>query len=233
MTSPVLATRCSLVVADDGSCVVIDAGALVAQTVLAMVDERGLRPQAVLVTHGHADHTWDTGRLAQQLGVTVVVHAADLYRLHDPLGTLGELGEPAGSTGRPAGPLATELRRLGADPTVYTPPVDVRLVGADGASEEWLELGGIRLLARHAPGHTEGSTVYLLDPEGERPVAFTGDVLFAGTVGRTDLPGGDLAEMTRTLRTVIATLPPSTVVLPGHGPATDIATELARNPYLR
>ena len=233
MISPVLGARCSLVVADDGSCVVIDAGALVAASLLAVVDERGLLPQAVLATHGHADHAWDAGRLAAQLEVPVVVHAADVYRLHDPLGTLGELGEPAGSTGRPEGPLAAELRRLGADPAAYIPPADVRVVGADGAPEEWLELGGIRLLARHAPGHTEGSTLYLLDPEGDQPVAFTGDVLFAGTIGRTDLPGGDLAAMTRTLRTVIAALPPTTVVLPGHGPGTDIATELARNPYLR
>jgi len=90
-----------------------------------------------------------------------------------------------------------------------------------------LAFGGSRVVARHAPGHTEGSTLYLVDA-----VAFTGDVLFAGTVGRTDLPGGDGATMARTLREVVATLPPETVVVPGHGPTSDIETELRQNPYL-
>ncbi len=230
VTSPLLGARCTVVVADDGSCVVVDAGALVAATVLTAVEERGLRPQAVLATHGHADHTWDAAELARRLDVPVVVHAADAYRLQDPWGTLGALGRAVGYA---EGPLAAELRRLGADPAAWVAPSTVRLLGEDGAAEDRLELGGLTLHVRHAPGHTEGSVLYLLEPEGDAPVALTGDVLFAGTIGRTDLPGGDPAAMARTLRDVVRALPPRTVLLPGHGPATDLATELARNPYLR
>lgn len=228
--SPLLGARCTVVVADDGSCVVVDAGALVSDTVTAAVRERGLRPQAVLATHGHADHTWDAGRLAARFGVPVVLHAADAYRLEDPWGTLGALGRAVGAAD---GPLAAELRRLGADPADWAPPAEVVLLDGDAAGDAALELGGVTLHVRHAPGHTEGSVLYVLDPEGDRPVALTGDVLFAGTVGRTDLPGGDAAAMRRTLRNVVCTLPPQTVLLPGHGPATDLATELDRNPYLR
>lgn len=229
VVSPLLGARCSVLVADDRTCVVVDAGALVADTVVDLVEERDLRPQAVLATHGHADHTWDAGRLGLRLGVPVVVHAHDAYRLHDPWGTLGSLGAAVGTAD---GPLAAELRRLGADPADWVVPHDVGLLGGPDAAEQ-LVLGSIRLQVLHAPGHTEGSVVYLLQPDGERPVALTGDVLFAGTIGRTDLPGGDPAAMTRTLRHVVAALPPETLVLPGHGPATDMATELARNPYLR
>lgn len=230
VVSPLLGARCTLVVADDGSCVVVDAGGLVADTVTSAVQQRGLRPQAVLATHGHADHTWDAGRLAARLRVPVVLHAADAYRLDDPWGTLGGLGRVVGDAD---GPLAAELRRLGADPADWSPPAELVLLGRDTADDGVLELGGVTLHVRHAPGHTEGSVLYVLDAEGDRPVALTGDVLFAGTVGRTDLPGGDPAAMRRTLREVVSTLPPQTVLLPGHGPATDLATELDRNPYLR
>ncbi len=93
-----------------------------------------------------------------------------------------------------------------------------------------LDLDGVTLVARHAPGHTEGSTIYLLDGPG--PVALTGDVLFAGTIGRTDLPGGDDLVMSRTLREVVEHLPLEARLLPGHGPATLLAKELRPNPYL-
>ncbi|MEZ0449623.1 MBL fold metallo-hydrolase [Cellulomonas sp. ICMP 17802] len=223
--SAVFGARCSVLVGDDGTCVVIDAGAGVTDEVLALVAERGLRPAAVLATHGHVDHTWDAGPLSVALGVPVVLHAADAYRLGDPFGTLG-LGEP---THDPSGPLAQALAAVGIDPHAYVAPPRVDTFGtADGArsADAVLDLGALRVVARHAPGHTEGS-LYLVDE-----LAFTGDVLFAGTIGRTDLPGGDGATMARTLREVVATLPPSTVVVPGHGPTSDVATELARNPYL-
>jgi len=226
VVSAVFGARCSVLVDDDGTCVVVDAGANVADDVLALVADRGLRPAAVLATHGHVDHTWDAGRLSEALGVPVMIHAADAYRLEDPFGTLG-LGEP---THDPSGPLAQALAAVGVDPAGYVAPTRVETFGSAGperSADSVLSLGGLRVVARHAPGHTEGSTLYLVES-----VAFTGDVLFAGTIGRTDLPGGDGATMARTLREVVATLPPSTVVVPGHGPTSDIATELATNPYL-
>ena len=99
----------------------------------------------------------------------------------------------------------------------------------------------------HAPGHTEGSTLYVVTAVPDvgsslpRPgwpraavstTVLTGDVLFAGSVGRTDLPGGDAPTMARTLRDVVGTLPPDALVLPGHGPATTVGYEMASNPYL-
>jgi len=94
-----------------------------------------------------------------------------------------------------------------------------------------LHLGGVTVTAIHAPGHTQGSALYLLEDD-DGPVALTGDVLFAGTIGRTDLPGGDGPTMARTLRDVVAGLDPATRVLPGHGASSTVAVELARNPFL-
>ncbi|WP_019137073.1 MBL fold metallo-hydrolase [Cellulomonas massiliensis] len=226
VVSPVFAARCCVVVADNGSCVVVDAGAGVAEHVARLVRSEGLHPQAVLATHGHADHVWDAGRLARELDVPVRLHARDRYRLEDPFGTLG-LGAASHD---PAGPLGQALRAAGVDVGGYEPPARVETFGhdeADRRSDDVLELGGLRVVARHAPGHTQGSTVYVVED-----VAFTGDVLFAGTIGRTDLPGGDGEVMARTLREVVATLDPATLVVPGHGPTSDMATELATNPFL-
>ena len=231
ITSRVLGARCCVVVAG-GVAVVVDAGAGVTPEVLRVADERRLRIVAVLATHGHADHTWDAGALTARLGVPLLIHAADAYRLDDPFGTLGGLGEapPGGEAA-----LAQVLRQAGIDPAGYVRPEQVVTFGGppgpDGRSpDEVLERDGVTLVARHAPGHTAGSTIFLLDePE---PVALTGDVLFAGTIGRTDLPGGDDRVMARTLREVVEHLPHDARVLPGHGPATDLATELVHNPFL-
>ena len=231
VVAPVFGARCSLLVADDRSCVVVDPGAGAGEQVLAVVAAHDLRVRAVLVTHGHADHTWDASLLSRALDVPVVLHAADAYRLTDPFGTLGLL-DPRHD---PAGPLAQALRAAGVDLAGWTAPERVEPFGAAGAGrtpDVELDLGGVRVVARHAPGHTEGSTLYLVDTGDADPTVLSGDVLFAGGIGRTDLPGGDPAEMDATLREVVMTLPPRSRVLPGHGPGTDVATELATNPYL-
>lgn len=232
LVSPVFAARCTVVVAGDGSCLVVDPGAGTAGAVADVVEERGLRPVAVLLTHGHADHTWDAGALADALDVPVRVHAADAYRLTDPFGTLGPLG---GAAHDPSGPLGQALAAAGVDVRAHHAPGRVETFGTtDGGRDPdvtW-RVGDVTVVARHAPGHTEGSTLYLLDAGDDAPVALTGDVLFAGTIGRTDLPGGDGPTMARTLRDVVARLDPRALVVPGHGPTSDVATELATNPYL-
>lgn len=213
LAAPLLGASCHVVPDGDG-CVVVDPGGGVADQVRAAVASADLTPHAILLTHGHLDHTWSAAELADEWAVPVLVHEDDAYRLADPVGSLGPLGtQLAAMAGLPAGPPApARLETFRADPEV--PGVVV---------------GQVRAL--HAPGHTEGSTVYLVDGAGGEAVALTGDVLFAGTIGRCDLPGGDERAMAATLRR-LARLDVATRVLPGHGPWTTIGDELAHNPYL-
>ena len=260
--APVFGTNCYLVVADDGvSCVVVDVGAGIAPRVRAIVAERGLRPVAVLATHGHVDHTWGAAEVSDAYGIPLHVHEADAYRLADPFGTLG-LG---GAGHDEAGPLAQALTAVGLPPSAYRTPGRVETFGsampayssASGIPLEGttLELGGLLfagspLAVLFAPGHTAGASLFLFDAVPALPgqlqfvpgeevlvadatrTALTGDVLFAGSIGRTDLPGGDNAAMGRTLRELNVAIAPRTLLLPGHGPATRMDLELRRNPYL-
>jgi hydroxyacylglutathione hydrolase len=109
----------------------------------------------------------------------------------------------------------------------FAEPDDVRELGDD----ETITIAGLDFGVRHAPGHTAGSVVFGLTVD-EEPILFSGDVLFAGSIGRVDLPGGSMAAMANSLRHVILPLPDDTVVLPGHGQETTIARERATNPYL-
>ncbi|MBD5787577.1 MBL fold metallo-hydrolase [Cellulosimicrobium terreum] len=238
VVAPVFGTNCAVVSAGDGQCVVVDAGAGVADDVAELVRARGLVPRAVLATHGHVDHTWDAATLCERFDVPLVLHAADAYRLADPFGTIERPG-PGATGGRlVSGPLGAALRAAGAraedyrEPRVVEPFDGPAGVGIDLGSALGLGTGHQFLRAVPAPGHTEGSTLYLVGAPGDG-VVLAGDVLFAGSVGRTDLPGGDGATMARTLRDVVGHLDPRWDVLPGHGPATTMARELGTNPFLR
>lgn len=209
VVAPLLAANCHLVL-DDGLVWVVDPGAGAAPQVDALVRAEGVVVAGILLTHGHLDHTWDAAELSDRYDVAVRVHADDAYRLHDPVGSLGPVGAAvAEMAGVPQGP-----------PT----PGRLELFGADGPT-------GTPFTAVHSPGHTEGSTVYLVGAD-DGAVALTGDVLFAGSVGRTDFPGSDPDQMAASLARLVA-LDRTTRVLPGHGPATTIGAEVATNPYLR
>jgi len=216
-------------------CVVVDPGLGVLDRLRPLLAGLRLRPVAVLVTHGHLDHVGEAAELAREHGCEVVLHADDAYRLEDPVGGLG--------------PQLRAALLASVGPVAWTPPERVRRL-ADG---DEVVAGGLRVRAVHAPGHTEGSTLYVVDdvpdaasvaagglPDGTGPLpagltttVLAGDVLFAGSVGRTDLPGGDGALMARTLRDVVLALPDDALVVPGHGPATTVAHERRTNPYLR
>lgn len=243
LVAPVFGTNCYVVSATGtGPCVVIDAGGGVLPALEALLERRGLEVRAVLATHGHVDHTWSAAAVSEKHRVDLWIHEADAYRLDDPFGTL----EPSAATHHPSGPLGQALAAGGCAPAAYRAPARVRTFAGERAP---VVLDGVpALVAAHAPGHTQGATLFLSDDvvgpgsvlpdaggvlaDGATGVAFTGDVLFAGSVGRTDLPGGDHATMVRTLAGTVTQLAPGTLVLPGHGPASRVDRELARNPYL-
>ena len=207
-------TNCYVVAPAAGEqCIVIDPGIGVSGRLDEVIAEHRLHPVAVLLTHGHFDHTFSVLPVCDGYDIPAYLHPADNGMLADPVRWHG----PA------LAPLITGVRL--PDPSEVK-PLD------DGAV---LDLAGVRLTVRHAPGHTQGSVVFTLDlgPEFDMaPGLLAGDVLFAGSVGRVDLPGGSWPDMLRSLRDVVLPLDDETVVLPGHGPATTIGRERASNPYL-
>jgi glyoxylase-like metal-dependent hydrolase (beta-lactamase superfamily II) len=216
-------TNCYVLAPAEGEeCLVVDPGIGVVDRLQDVLAEHRLRPAAVLLTHGHLDHVYSvTPVCGGTLGA--YIHADDRYRLADPVATL----DPG---------LRSALeQQFGRRATWSEPDVIVEV-----RDRQVLELAGLHVEVAHAPGHTEGSVLFSLPalphgipaPDLDRTV-LSGDVLFAGSIGRTDLPGGDPAAMTRSLRDVVLPLEDSTLVLPGHGPATTMARERVANPYLQ
>ncbi len=210
-------TNCYVVASGPGSeCVVVDPGQDAVPGLEDLLREHRLKPVAVLLTHGHIDHMWSVAPVCGAHDVPAYVHPDDRALLSDPGRGLS---------------LAVGQQLFGG--LTFTEPDDVVELPAGP-----LELAGLRFQVDLAPGHTPGSVLFRTPGEesgGEaaEPVLFAGDVLFAGSIGRTDLPGGDWGAMQRSLTTAILPLADETVVLPGHGPATTIGRERATNPYLR
>ncbi|MEU1851732.1 MBL fold metallo-hydrolase [Streptomyces sp. NPDC019990] len=207
-------TNCYLVAPAAGEeCVIIDPGHQAADGVEEAIRKHRLKPVAVVLTHGHIDHVASVVPVCGAHDVPAWIHPDDRYMMNDPEKGIGR------SIGMP---LLGEL-------TVGEPD-DVREL-ADGTK---LELAGLELAVSHAPGHTKGSVTFGVPEAADiPPILFSGDLLFAGSVGRTDLPGGDMAEMLDSLARVCLPLDDSTVVLAGHGLKTTIGQERATNPYLR
>ncbi|GAB1693090.1 MBL fold metallo-hydrolase [Krasilnikovia sp. M28-CT-15] len=215
-------TNCYVLAAGPGEqCLIVDPGIGVLDRLDEVIAQHRLHPAAVLLTHGHLDHTFSVAPVCGARGITAYVHPADRELLADP-----------------AKGLSVDLAALFGGRLPYTEPDDVAEL-TDGGT---LTIAGIEITVDHAPGHTGGSVLFRLPGAGTswagKPVegdevCLSGDVLFAGSIGRTDLPGGDTATMMASLRDKILPLADDTVVLPGHGPATTIGRERASNPYLR
>jgi glyoxylase-like metal-dependent hydrolase (beta-lactamase superfamily II) len=193
-------------------CVIVDPGHLATQGVEDTLAKHRLKPVAVVLTHGHIDHVASVVPVCGAQGVPAWIHPEDRYMLSDPEKALGR---------------AFGAQLLG-ELTVGEPD-DLREL-SDGAA---LSLAGLEFSVAHAPGHTRGSVTFRVPETAEIPsMLFSGDLLFAGSVGRTDLPGGSQAELYESLARVCLPLDDSTVVLSGHGPQTTIGRERAANPYL-
>ncbi|MFC6090830.1 MBL fold metallo-hydrolase [Saccharothrix lopnurensis] len=207
-----LQANCYLLAADVGEpCLIVDPGQGATEPIAAALREHRLSPVAVLLTHGHFDHCFSVAPVCDGNDVPAWVHPDDRWMLSDPVRGMG-----AGSRAMFGGNL--ELRE----------PREVREL-ADGAE---LDLAGLRLTVDHSPGHTGGSVMFRTGTEEGGRLVLAGDTLFAGSIGRTDLPGGDHAAMLTSLRTKVLTMADDTVVLPGHGPTTTIGRERAGNPFL-
>jgi glyoxylase-like metal-dependent hydrolase (beta-lactamase superfamily II) len=193
--------------------VIVDAGGGLDDRLERALAEHRVTPAAVLITHGHFDHTMSAAELGRTYDVPVYLHTADVWQLDQPWRGVGQpedVAIPALTTDRPARP--------------------DHLIELSGGED--LELGGLIVSVTSVPGHTPGSVVYSVSADGRR-VMFTGDFLFAGSIGRMDLPGGDEAAMVESLRASVLTAAPDAAVAPGHGPDSTIAAELASNPFLR
>jgi glyoxylase-like metal-dependent hydrolase (beta-lactamase superfamily II) len=185
-----------------------------AEGVADVVREHRLRPAAVLVTHGHIDHMFSVAPVAGAYEAVAYVHTDDRHLLSDPF----------------AGMSAESAQMLGGNHT-FAEPDEVKEL-SDGAL---VQVAGLAFAVDHTPGHTWGSVTFRLPydgPEDVSQVMFAGDLLFAGSIGRTDLPGGDHPTMLESLRNKVLTLDDDIVVLPGHGSQTSIGRERASNPYL-
>ena len=174
------------------------------RTVIRLLEQERLRPAAILNTHGHVDHI--AGNPAMKLAypeAPLIIGRNETALLSDPDANM------SAPFGRP----------------VRSPEAD-RLVG-DG---DQLEVAGFRFLVREIPGHSPGSVVYITE-QFDPPIVFGGDVLFAGSVGRTDI-GGDFPLLRSGIRSKLFVLPDATLVYPGHGPATTVGAERRTNPFV-
>ena len=210
--SEATATNCWVVAPAAGEqCIVIDPGIGVGPQLEETIALHRLHPVAVLLTHGHFDHTFSVLPVCQARGVPAYIHPADRSQLADPWSGVGiAVGTPL------FGVLS------------FAEPDDVRELG----DSDTVSLAGLDFVVRHAPGHSAGSVVFGLSGANDA-VLFSGDLLFAGSIGRVDLPGGSMQAMESSLRRVILPMDGTTLVHPGHGPSTTIARERATNPYLQ
>ena len=201
-------TNCWVVAPAEGEqCVVIDPGIGVEDQLDELLRRHRLQPVAVLLTHGHLDHTFSVTPVCGARDIPAWIHPGDRSLLADPMKGL-----------------SPESRTMFGGRLQWTEPSDVQLLDPT----QPLSLAGLDFTVDFAPGHTPGSVVF----ESERTL-FSGDVLFAGSIGRTDLPGGSWEQMQESLARVVLPRADDIVVHTGHGPSTTIGRERAGNPFLQ
>lgn len=214
--APYFETNCWILALGTGQeCIIVDPGMAkpnLVNEIEQKVSELKLKPVAVFITHGHLDHTFSVLPLTKQVPMRTFVTGADRFLLTDPMGALDR-----------GGVSEQFLRAFGVEK--FREPDEI--VELEDFSS--FEVAGMQITSIFAPGHTKGSVIFTV----ENKQLISGDVLFAGSIGRTDLPTGSASQMRKTLRDRILTLPDGLNVLPGHGGQTTIGTERVRNPYLQ
>jgi glyoxylase-like metal-dependent hydrolase (beta-lactamase superfamily II) len=214
--APDFETNCWILALGTGQeCIIVDPGMAkpnLVKEIEEKISDLNLKPVAVLITHGHLDHTFSVLPLTKQVPMRTFITGADRVLLTDPMGALDR-----------GGVSEQFLKAFGMEK--FKEPDEVVEL------EDFLtfEVAGMQITSIFAPGHTKGSVIFTVDDQQ----LISGDVLFAGSIGRTDLPTGSANEMRKTLRDRILTLPDGLNVLPGHGGQTTIGTERVRNPYLQ
>ena len=203
------ATNCWVIAPSEGSeCIIVDPGMPdISHEIEMIIEEHKLKPVAALLTHGHLDHTFSITPLADGYDIPAYIHSEDRRFIADPAGIHGEQ-------------FNAQLQGM-----KLIEPKKVQEL-KNGSTLQVLDMN---ITAIHAPGHTRGSLMFTINDE----VLISGDVLFAGSIGRTDLPTGSSKEMTQTLKTKVLPLSDELRVLTGHGPETTIKFERKNNPYLK
>ena len=219
VVAPYFATNCWIIAPRAKSeCILVDPGigdGDFIEKIKLKVSENQLKVAAVIITHGHLDHIYSTLTTIEEFApMSLQIHEADSELLEFPELAMGPQSRDLMRE------LSTSMPYRSADRFLGINRIDGDLS---------LELGEMRFEFLHTPGHTPGSISFVIDGE----VVVTGDTLFAGSIGRTDLPRGSIAEISHSLREKIATLPSDLRVLPGHGEETTIARELSSNRYLQ
>ena len=214
--APYFETNCWILAVGTGNeCIIVDPGMAkpnLVNEIEQKVSELKLKPVAVFITHGHLDHTFSVLPLTKQVPMRTFVTGDDRFLLTDPMGALDR-----------GGVSEQFLKAFGVEK--FKEPDEI--VELEDFST--FEVAGMKITSIFAPGHTKGSVIFTVDDKQ----LISGDVLFACSIGRTDLPTGSASQMRKTLRDRILTLPDSLNVLPGHGGQTTIGTERVRNPYLQ
>lgn len=231
IVSPIYGENCYVVITADKSALVIDPGAKTVTRITEVLSQLNAELAAILLTHGHADHLWNTAQVsACNPQAPVYLAKPDHFWMDDP-GPGVQLG---------VDDYFVEMDGEWKPVAVQTPPDELFTEG--GAQI----IPGLTLRALPAPGHSPGCTMFFGADKGEdhgqglgfdgrenQAFCFSGDVVFKGSVGRTDLPHSDPEVMTETLRTLKISINPDTLLLPGHGETTTWAAELTSNPFLR
>lgn len=232
-------TRCCVVWDEDGICAFVDPGfsdASERTELVSFVESKGLKPSCIMLTHAHFDHTYGVADLARTYGIPVYMDRKEAFTIENtnpyvcgayglPLPEAFEAQDFPGGGARSgegvSGAASCDGGCSGAASGGFS--------GGEGRSGAAVRVGSLLFEVLETPGHSVGGVCLL---ERSEKVLFSGDTLFAGAIGRTDHPGGDYDLLMTSIFTQLMALDGDTVVIPGHGPVSDIATERMTNPFL-